>query len=368
MRAAALPSPACLVAGMALVLSAVVGTLLRMSPTALMSSSATRLIDSETVGELTIVEDRVRLAAMPSRLPALLEVHAVPSSVTAPRFRRNYVWGDSPPNSEVTSPSVIYSERAPPLPSSPQHIVDSPIFAKAASDIRQYTRIQSPYNVDHFENLLADHPNQPFVRSVVNGLRNGFSHFDETDWLSRSKPFEGNYTSSPDDLSAIHDYRDKEVAAGRWTKIPHLSEGMVVSPLFVVWQGSGVSLKARVVVDHTGSGINDGIPRDAARVSYDDMYDFGNSMREVRTLYPDKTLILYKADVKGAFPTLPADSLWQTQQIVCVDSATYYASLGLSSEIIQALGRWSSSAWKIYIREHPAIRAEMELASLHHHR
>ncbi|KAG5221505.1 RNase domain-containing protein [Salix suchowensis] len=42
--------------------------------------------------------------------------------------------------------------------------------------------------------------------------------------------------------------------------------------------------------------------------------------------------------------------------------ATFYASLGLSEDIIQALGRWSSEAWKIYVRENPTIRAELQLA------
>ncbi len=46
--------------------------------------------------------------------------------------------------------------------------------------------------------------------------------------------------------------------------------------------------------------------------------------------------------------------------------ATYYASLGLSEDIIQALGRWSSSTWKDYIRENPAVRAELQLARLLH--
>lgn len=44
--------------------------------------------------------------------------------------------------------------------------------------------------------------------------------------------------------------------------------------------------------------------------------------------------------------------------------ATYYASLGLSEDVIQALGRWSSTAWKIYIRENPVIRAELQLAAI----
>ena len=50
--------------------------------------------------------------------------------------------------------------------------------------------------------------------------------------------------------------------------------------------------------------------------------------------------------------------------------ATFYASLGLSEDIIQALGRWSSEAWKIYIRDNATIRAELQLAAirlrLHH--
>jgi hypothetical protein len=46
--------------------------------------------------------------------------------------------------------------------------------------------------------------------------------------------------------------------------------------------------------------------------------------------------------------------------------ATFYASLGLSESIIMALGRWSSEAWKIYIRDHPSIRAALQLAALRH--
>jgi hypothetical protein len=44
--------------------------------------------------------------------------------------------------------------------------------------------------------------------------------------------------------------------------------------------------------------------------------------------------------------------------------ATYYASLGLTEDIIQAIGRWSSAAWKIYIRDNPTIRAELQLAAI----
>lgn len=44
--------------------------------------------------------------------------------------------------------------------------------------------------------------------------------------------------------------------------------------------------------------------------------------------------------------------------------ATFFAGLGLQESIMMALGRWSSSAWKIYIRDNPAVRAEMQLAAI----
>jgi hypothetical protein len=44
--------------------------------------------------------------------------------------------------------------------------------------------------------------------------------------------------------------------------------------------------------------------------------------------------------------------------------ATFYASLGLSEDVIQALGRWSSSSWKIYVRDNPSVRAEAQLANI----
>ena len=51
-------------------------------------------------------------------------------------------------------------------------------------------------------------------------------------------------------------------------------------------------------------------------------------------------------------------------QSVRAGGATYYASLGISEDVLQAIGRWSSSAWKIYIRDHPTIRVELQLALL----
>jgi hypothetical protein len=47
----------------------------------------------------------------------------------------------------------------------------------------------------------------------------------------------------------------------------------------------------------------------------------------------------------------------------CTGYVTFLASLGMPESIIQAVSHWSSDAWKIYIRENPAIRVKQQLAA-----
>ena len=43
---------------------------------------------------------------------------------------------------------------------------------------------------------------------------------------------------------------------------------------------------------------------------------------------------------------------------------TFLVSLGVSESIIQAVGHWSSEAWKIYIHENLAVRVKQQLATI----
>lgn len=97
---------------------------------------------------------------------------------------------------------------------------------------------------------------------------------------------------------------------------------MKVSPLFVIWQGENKE-KARVLTDHSASGINDGIPRSEAKVRYDDMRSFGQTMREARLNNPGKKLLTFKSDIQGAFLNLSVQPIWQLRQVVKVDGKYY---------------------------------------------
>lgn len=85
--------------------------------------------------------------------------------------------------------------------------------------------------------------------------------------------------------------------------------------MFVIWRND----KPCVVTDHTGSGLNSGIPSEEGRVQYDNMHDFGQSLHDARQNNPGKRLVIFKDNVSSAFLNLPAHPIWQLRQVVTVD-------------------------------------------------
>ena len=196
--------------------------------------------------------------------------------IDPPRYRRGFVWPDS--DMTTISPSALYTETAPPFISPPQHLLDDPTIQASLHVLYNFVKVDTPFNINKFENLLFDHPNQPFVRSVMKGLREGFWPFDEGEWNDNLADFSGNYASLDIDLDVIRQFRDKEIIADRWSNplpFSDLLPGMKVSPMFVIWQNG----KPRVVTDHKSSRLNDGIPKVEGHVRYDDMHPFGQSLR-----------------------------------------------------------------------------------------
>ena len=240
--------------------------------------------------------------------------------VDIPRYRRRFVWSKSFP--DTISPAAQSTVTAVPLPSPPQHLMEDPDIACTMKSLTGFVRVDTPFNVDRFEAVLHDHPNQPFVKSVVRGLREGFWPFEEGDWDQDNVEIFSNFTKDESDIDAVRAFRDKEVLANRWSLPLTQSEllpGMKTSPMFVVWQKD----KARVITDHSASGLNDGIPRSEAKVKYDDMRSFGQILYNARRRFPGRRLVTWKSDVASAFLNLPAHPLWQLRQVVQVDGNLY---------------------------------------------
>lgn len=249
----------------------------------------------------------------------LSEKRKANDNIDLPRFRRGYAWTDR--ESSFFSPSAHYSLTAPPLPSPPQHLLDNPFIQIALDFYETDLKVDTPFNIDKFASLLDTHPNRPFVDSVIFGLRYGFWPLDDGEWDLGKDGEMKNYPAEEEDLEAIRAFRDKELAADRWTgPIPEFLPGMQISPLFVNWRDP---LKPRVITDHSASGLNDGISKADAKVRYDDMHDFGQTLHDLHREFPGRRFILYKSDVASAFLNLPAHPLWQLRQIVEIDGVRF---------------------------------------------
>ncbi len=202
----------------------------------------------------------------------------------------------------------------------PKRLLEDANVKKALRHYSDAIRVETPFDVDRLQGLLSSHPNRPFVNSVLWSLRNGFWPLDESEWKVEEEDFAGNPATNPSDLQAIRDFRDKEVSAGRWSDpIDELLPYMKISPMFVVWKKE----KARVVTDHSASGLNGGIRPAEARVRYDNMHDFAQVLYNLRQQNPEKKYVLWKSDVSSAFLNLPAHPLWQLRQVVNVEGRMY---------------------------------------------
>jgi hypothetical protein len=134
-----------------------------------------------------------------------------PDDIAVPRYRCGYAWSVSSSN---TSPSALYSECAPPLPTIPQHLIDNLVIQATLIEAQAHIKVETPFNVDRIQNMLSDHPNQPFIHSVMRGLREGFWPLDEGDWNLELEDKIENYPCNDIDMDSIHAFHDREVEAG----------------------------------------------------------------------------------------------------------------------------------------------------------
>ena len=126
----------------------------------------------------------------------------------------------------------------------------------------------------------------------MKGLCEGFWPFDDGEWKIEVEEIVKNYLMDPEDIEQVHVFRDRKIAAGRWSdSLPDtdLLPSMKVSPIFIIWQHG----KPQVVTDHASLGINDKIPQADGKIKYDDMCSFGQTLYNARAANPSKCIITF---------------------------------------------------------------------------
>jgi hypothetical protein len=240
-----------------------------------------------------------------------------------PKYLRCHIWN---PDSQSAETTVSWTERARPLPRPSTVQLMHPLTRETVSKHPELFKVVTPVKVDVFENLLQDHPNPSFVKSVCCGLRHGFWPWadiwkpDYPDELDLSRP-----QSNPTQEEFLNVQRNVEVAKGRYSKSvgSSLLPGMYCMPNYAVPKPH--SEKLRLINDHSASkhSLNSMIDHDqVVRYPMDSLARFGEKLVMLRKTRPElsrsDSLVIWKSDISEAYRICPLHPFWQLKQGVRV--------------------------------------------------
>ncbi|KAG0148223.1 hypothetical protein CROQUDRAFT_41646 [Cronartium quercuum f. sp. fusiforme G11] len=227
-------------------------------------------------------------------------------------FKRGFEWDWSAPRgySNTTEASLL----AAPL-QAPPPIIEDKAADYALKNYPNLFKIVCPINVDMLEILLEDHPNQPFVISVLDGLCNGF-------WpMSNTPPDDGvinkNHTICNNFPELLRSARDKEVTADRYsTGFQKLAPGMIVSPLLLVEKKGSSKMHVCTDMSHGNPSLNNFIMKDKIWVVFDSFISFTLYMVELKA--KGKKIFLWRTNAARAYWNMPIHPQYQLRQIILI--------------------------------------------------
>jgi hypothetical protein len=213
-----------------------------------------------------------------------------------------------------------WTEIASPLPSVPLSEFTNHYATETIDHHPNLFVVDTPIHVDKFERLLTHHPNPPFVRSVVNGFRNGFWPWADTKVGQYPYTLDESFGDPKDqqEFDFICEQRDKEISMGRFSESfgDKLLPGMYSMPIHAVPKPHSTDL--RLVTNHSAGefSLNSMIKReDIAGFPLDNMTHLGEMLLRKKTDFPDEELTLFKSDISDAYRNLPMHPLWQIKQV-----------------------------------------------------
>ena len=220
-----------------------------------------------------------------------------------PKYLRHNLWE----RDSTLSPSTAeWLETADPLPRPPKLEVSNPICLKTITDNPHLFQVSTPIKVDVFETLLKDHPNQPFVKSVCTGLREGFWPWADT--LSRGFPVTHDEmrlsSSNSEHVIFICDQCIKERQKGHYSESfgPDLLPGMYSMPIHAVPKPQSTDL--RLINDHSAGPFSLNHMIDHTQVTgfpLDNMWNISEMLFNVRRNLGLTPLVLWKSNIADAF-------------------------------------------------------------------
>ncbi len=253
---------------------------------------------------------------IPAFLIVLLVLSQTPKKTLRKSLLRQYsptlIWRKSDSPKVISAYSTLV---ALPLPSPPKNGLQNKVARKTIAKNPDLFEITTPIKVDAFEKHLKDHPNQPFVKSVVRALKNGFWPWADTSDPTLPTTYDGSHRRQPITNKAkakfIQQQRNEEVELRRWSKPfgKKLLPGMYSSPIDAVPKSTPGKFRLIINQSNGPHALNTMIRKSQVKVKLDNIHDLGAALLAVRKKHPNRKLTLFKSDVKSAYRQLPMHPL-----------------------------------------------------------
>ncbi|TFY81466.1 hypothetical protein EWM64_g2543 [Hericium alpestre] len=214
---------------------------------------------------------------------------------------------------------------ASPLPGLPAaELMNEPALRTIAENSTLF-KIVTPVDVNRFEALLVNHPNRPFVDSILHGLRHGFwpcAGADLDKYPSTREFPERDH--SPADLEFLKKQCEEEEQLDRFSALFGPPNGLLLPGMYCVPVHAVPKLnsdKLRMVVDHSAGdfSLNSMIDKADIHVNLDNIQDLGHNLLLHCKQLRKNSRWLWKSDVSMAYRRLPMHPLWQLKQVITVD-------------------------------------------------
>ena len=240
-----------------------------------------------------------------------------------PKYLRHNLWEES---STLSPTTAEWSEWASPLPRPPLSEMSNPVVRKTIEDNPDLFQIITPIKVDVFEKLLVNHPNQPFVRSVCAGLREGFWPWADTlrEGLPATYDESRPMPSNPNQADFIRKQCVLEQQKGRFSRFfgQDLLPGMYSMPVHGVPKPN--TDEFRLVTDHSAGAFSLNSMIDHTKVTgypLDNLRHLGEILLDIKRSIGNVPLTMWKSDISEAYRLLPMSPYWQIKQVNTIDGA-----------------------------------------------
>ncbi|CAA7269722.1 unnamed protein product [Cyclocybe aegerita] len=238
-----------------------------------------------------------------------------------PRHARDFIWEE---NEQPRVTLALASEHFNPMPPVPTHKLSNSITCHTISSYPYLFQVVSPIRISVLNNFLVSHPNQPFVRSVCEGLIHGFWPWADTSSAELPVMLDmDEYIRDPAHLAFAEEQCRIEISFGTFSPtFSSLLPGMLSVPVTIATKAH--SEKLRLCVNHSAepAARNSLIPKCHVSVPLDNLHDLSRALCNARaSLGPDSRIVLWKSNVKRAYRCIPMHPLWQIKQVVKLDGS-----------------------------------------------